>query len=207
MVSQQIPFDFARPAPTLENFVAGRNGELIARLRSLDFRHVLYLWGAPSCGKSHLIDAVRHTHGARVIVADDAQALDARAQEALFDAYNARTAAPDAAPSLVVAGSAPPRQLPIREDLRSRLGAGLVFEVHGLSDDEKRAALVVAARERGLVLADDFTSYLLTHFTRDLRSLVGLLDAVDRYALATKRAVTLPLLRELLQRTPLETNP
>ncbi len=50
------------PQPTLENFVPGANAELLARLR--DFRAgtfaeaVLYLWGAPGSGKSHLLCSI-----------------------------------------------------------------------------------------------------------------------------------------------------
>ncbi|HEU4621923.1 MAG TPA: DnaA/Hda family protein [Burkholderiaceae bacterium] len=196
MISQ-IPFDFARPGATLANFVPGRNTELLARLEALDFPAVLYLWGEAGSGKTHLIEATRETHGPRVVVADNAQSLNAAEQEALFDAFN-RTLQGGA--KLVVAGDAPPLRLQhLREDLRTRLGAGLVFEVQPLSDDEKRLAIRAAAHERGLALGDEFVAYLLTHFPRDLRRLIALLDALDRYSLAAKRPVTLPLLRELLR--------
>jgi DnaA-homolog protein len=41
-------------------------------------------------------------------------------------------------------------------------------------------------------------AYLLTHFRRDMPSLMALLDALDRFSLEQKRAVTLPLLRTML---------
>ena len=41
-------------------------------------------------------------------------------------------------------------------------------------------------------------AYLLTHFRRDMPSLMALLDALDRFSLEQKRAVTLPLLRAML---------
>jgi DnaA family protein len=55
-----------------------------------------------------------------------------------------------------------------------------------------------AAHERGIALADDVPAYLLTHFRRDMPSLMALLDALDRFSLEQKRAVTLPLLRTML---------
>ncbi len=58
-----------------------------------------------------------------------------------------------------------------------------------------------AAKARGLVLADDVPAYLLTHFQRDMPSLMRLLDALDRYSLEQHRAVTLPLLRAMLNAT------
>ena len=56
-----------------------------------------------------------------------------------------------------------------------------------------------AARERGIVLAEDVPGYLLTHFRRDMPSLMALLDELDRFSLEQKRAVTRPLLRTMLQ--------
>jgi DnaA family protein len=41
--------------------------------------------------------------------------------------------------------------------------------------------------------------WLLSRFYRDMPNLMALLDALDAYSLETKRAVTLPLVRELLQ--------
>jgi DnaA family protein len=193
---RQLPLAFAAPEASLENFVVGQNAELLARLRALEIPRVLYLWGDAGSGKTHLLNAVRTLHGEHVLVTDNAQCLDAAGQEVLFDAFNATLLG---APPLVVAGERPPLQLQMREDLRTRLGAGLVYALHALSDDEKRIALTQAAHARGLTLSEDFITYVLTHFSRDMRSLMGMLDALDRYALATQRALTLPLLRQWLQ--------
>jgi chromosomal replication initiation ATPase DnaA len=40
----------------------------------------------------------------------------------------------------------------------------------------------------------------MTHRSRDLRALLATFDALDRYAYEHKRALTLPLVREWLQR-------
>jgi DnaA family protein len=100
---------------------------------------------------------------------------------------------------LVAATGKPPAQLTLREDLRTRLAWGLVYQVHGLSDDEKIDALSKSADARGLVLSPGVLPYLLTHFRRDMQSLSAILDALDRYSLETQRPITMPLLRELLQ--------
>jgi len=86
----------------------------------------------------------------------------------------------------------------VREDLRTRLGWGLVFHLAPLPDEDKAAVLKHAARERGIMLADDVPAYLLTHFRRDMPSLMALFDELDRFSLEQKRAVTLPLLRTML---------
>jgi DnaA-homolog protein len=100
---------------------------------------------------------------------------------------------------MVSSGALAPAVLPVREDLRTRMGWGLIYQVHGLTDAEKIAALTTAAATRGLILSPGVLPYLLSHFRRDMRSLSTMLDALDHYSLETQRAVTLPLLRELLQ--------
>jgi len=117
------------------------------------------------------------------------------AQVRAFEAFNR---ARGEGHSVVAAGSAPPPQLALREDLRTRLGSGLVFQVHPLSDDEKAAALRAQAASRGIALPDEVAAYLLRHLPRSLAMQLAVLDALDRYSLAQKRAVTLPLVREAL---------
>ena len=190
MLAQQIPFDFGVPAPRLDNFVIGKNAELVQRLRARDFPTILYLWGAPGTGKTHLLNAVPE-----LPTVDDVQKLDAAAQAQLFDAYNQ---AQLEGTQLVVSGDRPPRLLPLREDLRTRLGAGLVYELQVLSDEEKRHALLAAAQARGMPLNQDLLDYFLNHLSRDMRSLMAMLNALDHYSLVNKRVVTLPLLKEIL---------
>ena len=89
-----------------------------------------------------------------------------------------------------------------REDLRSRLAWGLVYEVKPLTDAERATYLRAEAARRGLRLADDVVTYLLIHVRRDMGSLGAILDHLDRTSLEQQRAVTLPLVREALRGTP-----
>ena len=93
----------------------------------------------------------------------------------------------------------PPADLPLREDLRTRLGWGHVFELQVPTEAERRAVLRRAADARGLFLPDEVMDFILARFSRDLGNLIALLDRLDAYALQTKRAVTIPLLKEMLQ--------
>ena len=185
------------PEPTLENFVPGANAELLARLRELAAgelaESVLYLWGEAGSGRSHLLAASARPG---LVVADDVERLDAAGQVALFNAINA---ARDAGGTVLAAGHAPPAQLALREDLKSRLAWGLVYQVKPLTDAEKALTLHGEAARRGLRLSDEVVWYLLTHVRRDLRSLIALLDRIDRASLEQRRAVTLPLVRELIR--------
>jgi hypothetical protein len=126
-----------------------------------------------------------------LVAVDDVDRADAAAQGRLFTLYNRLQ---DSGGQLLVAAAAPPGQLPLRDDLRSRLGWGLVYEVLPLPDDDKPQALAGYARERGFRLGDDVIAYLLSHGRRDMPTLVATLAALDRYSLASKRPVTVPLL-------------
>ncbi|HSG75333.1 MAG TPA: DnaA/Hda family protein [Burkholderiales bacterium] len=187
----------APPVPTLENFVPGANGELLERLRELAAGRlreaVIYLWGAAGCGRSHLLAASARPG---VTLADDVEALDAAGQQGLFNAINR---AREDGGTVLAAGAAPPAQLALREDLRSRLGWGLVYEVKPLTDAERAVYLRAEAARRGLRLADEVVWYLLTHVKRDMPSLRALLEQLDRASLEQRRPVTLPLVREALK--------
>jgi len=185
------------PEPTLDNFVPGANAELLVRLRELAAgelaESVLYLWGEPGSGRSHLLEASVRPG---LVVADDVERLDEPLQIGLFNAINA---ARDAGGTVLAAGNAPPAQLALREDLKSRLAWGLVYQVKPLTDAQKALYLHGEAARRGLKLSDEVVWYLLTHVRRDLHSLAGLLDRLDRASLEQRRAVTLPLVRELIR--------
>ncbi len=189
----------------------------------------IYWWGPEGSGRTHLLSAIGSaaqelgleyfpltpnepiswvrleeqlpalsaTNKPSVITVDDVDRLDERLVASLFRILNEIQASK--AIHIFVAGNAAPGTLKLREDLRTRLGWGLIFQTHLLGDDEKIQALQQAAQARGLVLSPDVLPWLLNRFYRDMPNLMALIDALDAYSLETKRAVTLPLVRELLQ--------
>jgi DnaA family protein len=209
---RQLALDLLQPAaPTLENFVVGRNAEAVAALRRLAAggagERIVYLWGETGCGRSHLLQALAASPAARpwpgeapdspgLTLVDEVEQLDPQAQIGLFNRLNAVRARADAA--CVAAGSVPPGQLPLREDLRTRLAWGLVYQLRPLADAEKAEALRVHAAARGLAVGPEVIGYLLTHLPRDMRTLAAALDALDGFALALKRPLTVPLVRQWL---------
>lgn len=203
--------------PTLENFAAGGNADALTALAgwlAADNREpCLFLWGDSGAGKSHLLRAVAAGGAvyadaaadpdlaslageAAFIAVDNVEALAADGQIALFNHFNRLRVAGG---RLLAAGRLPPAQLALREDLRTRLGSGLIYRLRPLSDAEKTAALGEQAARRGMRLPPEALDYLLARAPRDMRSLAALLAALDRYSLEHKRPVTLPLLREVLQ--------
>ena len=183
------------PKPTLDNFVPGANAEIVARLREFQGGNfpevILYLWGEAGSGKSHLLQACAGLHAV-----DDVETLDEASQIALFKAINE---ARQSGGKVLVAGNAPPAQLLLREDLKSRLAWGLVYHVKPLTDAERAVYLRTEAERRGMRLADEVIWYLLTRVRRDLRTLGSILDELDRASLEKQRQVTLPLVKEALK--------
>lgn len=210
----------AAPEPTLDNFVVGDNAEVVAALRALvrggHPERFIYLWGGSGSGCSHLLRATlralrdggrtAHQFGGRAdavraddaCVADDVQQLDDPAQVALFNVCNTLR---EGNGVLLAAGDLPPARLPLRPDLLTRLAWGLVYEVHALSESDRCAALRDYAEARGFALPLEVADYLLARTPRDLNSLRALVDTLDRLSLQQKRAITVPLARELLQST------
>ncbi len=196
---QQLPLEISpSPPPSFENFIAGENGEALQAVRALAAGRlkeaIVYLWGEPGSGRSHLLQAAARANPA-LTVADDIESLDPAAQQALFVAINE---ARDGGAAVLVAGSAPPAQLALREDLRTRLGWGLVYQLRRLSEAQQREHLRAAARARGLHLGEEVLDYLLARLPRDLPSLNAVLERLDRASLARQRPLTIPLVREAL---------
>ena len=198
--------------PTLDNFVPGTNAETVSALTEWlagtrpDTSFCLY--GESGCGRSHLLLASGFTYAdaalnpslagvtaGETLAVDNVDQLDADGQVALFALFNQMKMDGGL---LLTAAPQPPAHLTLREDLRTRLGSGLIYRLQPLSDAEKVAAIGTLARERALKLSPDVINYLLRHASRDMRTLAMLVVALDQYTLEQKRPVTLPLLRELL---------
>lgn len=202
--------------PTLDNFVAGHNAELLSALNlalhKAQAERGFYIWGETGGGKTHLLQGAvekAHTLGlsaeyargsvpaaAQLVAVDDVELLDDAAQIALFDLYNHQR---ENGGILLVSGMAAPAHLQLRDDLRTRLGWGLIYQVQALSDEEKALALQQHAQARGFILAPEVTQYLLRHGRRDLPSLLAVLDALDEHCLRLKRAASVPLLKEVMR--------
>ena len=221
---KQIALDIGLAhAPTLDSYLAGPNEAALKHLQlwvGSPTRSPVptYVWGESGAGKTHLLQAVEQSlrqQGATagwldpsmheppefderwaVVLMDDVHLYTAVQQHAAFNWFvNSQTLQR----GVVATGALPPADLKLREDLRTRLGWGHVFELHVLSEPERRAVLRQAADARGVFLGDEVMDFMLTRFSRDLGSLMQLLDELDGYALQTKRAITIPLIRAMLE--------
>jgi len=215
------------PVPTLANFIDVGNEAALEHLRLWAGNPQrspvpTLIWGESGSGKSHLLHAVREAlreQGARVgwmdaalhhagefdeqwqvVLLDDVQLYTAGQQATAFNWF-VHAQAPAHGPSrwVLAAADRPPADLQLREDLRTRLGWGHVFQLKALGETERRAVLRRAADERGVFLGDEVMDFMLNRFTRDLSSLMLLLDQLDAYALRTQRVITIPLIKSMLE--------
>jgi DnaA family protein len=215
--------------PTLDSFFAGPNSAALQHLKLWTTSQMpspvpTYLWGESGSGKSHLLRAVQaelSNAGVSVgwvdadqnerlifdeawtaVLMDDVHLYNLEQQQLAFNWFvNALTPKSGSPRWVLAAGMLPPADLKLRDDLRSRLGWGHVYGLQVLSDTERRAVLRSEADARGLFLSDEVMSYMLSRFSRDLSSLMSLLDHLDQFALQTKRAITIPLIKSMLEST------
>lgn len=211
-----------------ESFWPGGNENLVHALAGVardGHPRVLWLWGSPGSGKSHLLQAAVAAAGAAgrraaylplgpaagippealeglggldLVTLDEVEAVAGNPawEAALFRLWEDLR---QSGGCLVAAGAAPPGESGIHlPDLASRLAAGATFRLHGLDDEGRLRALQGRARFRGFDLPDETGRYLLARVERDTAALFRLLDQLDREALAARKRLTIPFVKKVL---------
>jgi DnaA family protein len=227
---QQLPLGVRLPDRALfESFLPARNGEALAHAHAVaagEARGVMWLGGPSGAGKTHLLQAICAAAGARVragyvplqqVAHLGAEVLDGLGQLGCLCLDDLQSVAGDlawerrlfgllreseeAGGALALAASAPPALLRwALPDLGSRCAAGAVFALRALEEAEQHAALALRARLRGLELPEETWQWLRRRYPRDMRRLYELLDTLDEAALAAQRRLTVPFIRDVLQR-------
>ncbi|MDN5862413.1 MAG: DnaA regulatory inactivator Hda [Salinisphaera sp.] len=226
----QLPLGIQlRETAELTGFQPGANAQAVAAVREAAAQRGqrVYLWGAQGRGKSHLLQAaVRFASesgeaaaylpmadlmlrspalleglgGMALVCVDDVQALAGQRdwEQALTGALDSWRAANC---SVVAAGPVGPAGLSgLLADLRTRLGWGAVYALRELDESDKQEVLRRRAAARGLELPGEVGQYLLRRNPRSLPGLLELLERLDHASLVAQRRLTIPFVREVLQR-------
>jgi DnaA-homolog protein len=214
---------------TFASFLTGRNGELLTHLRHVATTTpagATWLAGPHTAGKSHLLQAVCAAAPAGKRVAylplesllpfgpgalegadqlnlacfDDVQVIAGLDdwERQLFALWQRSL---ENGSTMLFAARENPSQVPYAlPDLKSRLSSSAVFAVRELNDEEQLEALYLRARLRGFELPPETARYLQRRFPRDMRSLCEVLDTLDDAAFAAQRRITVPFIKEILDR-------
>lgn len=216
---QQLPLGLSpEPVHRFDTFmVTPASAAVIQALRSRSAAAAIYLWGPSGCGKTHLLHAAAWqaqsagqvvcafaagdpapwllADAPELVLLDDCDRFDADQQHSAFQVF---VEAATQGFAVLAAARVPPVDLALREDLRTRLGWGLVYQLEPPTEDQVRALLRREADRRGIFLSDDVMGFVMTRFERNLSHLMHLLDRLDRYGLAHRREVTVPMIRRML---------
>jgi DnaA family protein len=229
-MSRQLPLSLGlQHAPSLDDFVVGRNQTLIEVLRhSLDptGEPVLYLFGPSGCGRSHLLlgqCAQAEQRGLRCAylalndhaklapgILDGLETLDLLAFDDIqliagdSDWEEALFAlfnrCRDRATRMLFSADCGPAASPIQlPDLRSRLAWGLSLSIQPLDDQGRLELLQSLATRRALSLPSDVARYLLERTSRNPSDLVDTISRLDHASLAEQRRLTIPFVRDSLK--------
>jgi len=217
-----------RDDATLENFFCAPSTEILLKaLRgqlATEGEPVIFLYGPPDTGKSHLLQAACHLAGAAptlylplaelasyppeevlqgveslgLVCLDDVHAvMGSEAWElALFHFFN-RARAENC--RLLISANSAPRALPVGlADLRSRLSWGIVYQLGPLDDKARKSILCFRAARRGLQLMPEVANYIIDRAPRSVGSLLDLLAELDSASLVEQRGLSIPFVKKVL---------
>lgn len=226
---RQLPLDLKlRSHASFGNFIAGANGEPVAHVVGVaEGREPgpVLLWGPPASGKTHLLESALRAAAALgrrgvylplqqadalapallddleqeadLICIDDLQAIAGQRswEQALFALY----ARSERCPWIFAARTPPASSGFCMPELATRLGAGPVYQLRLLADEEKLALVEHRARALGLALQPGAARYLIERYARDLDALMRLLDRIDVESVRCQRRPTIAFIRGLEQ--------
>lgn len=215
MKPEQIPFDLGhRAAFDREDFwVSDSNRGAVAWLDKYpDWpAPALIIYGPPASGKTHLLQVFRKETGAvdfsggdiaegqKTLVIDglDRMTGDPAREETILHLYNILK---ERGGHILIAAEKPQRDWRfVLPDLKSRLMAAPAVEVLPPDDQLMAVVLTKLFSDRQIFVPQDVVQFILPRVERSFSALRHLADLIDRKALAEKRPVTVPLVREMLQ--------
>ncbi len=216
----QIPIDFGfYTKKTLDNFIIGKNEDLLNLLLSLNkLNHLILIYGSTSSGKSHLCEALTNLMKKNVInvscdtdlrnldlpdfydlaIIDDIDKLLLKPdiEEKIFTLINNQILNEK---STVITST---QELKISDfklhDLHSRIFSDKVYNISDLDDDDKIDLMISYCSERGLEIPQNVLNYIMNNCSRDVYFLCAFIKTIDYASLSTKRRVTIPFIKKAI---------
>ena len=185
----------------------------------------IFLWGVASTGKTHVLQAmcriaaeshkrtmyiplkelisqdpssIAELQDLDLVCIDDVHVIAKNTQweQALFNFINHHRAQKT---TIVISSlSTPTDNLFDLPDLNSRAVWGPVYKLTPLNEEQLEQALLLHEKAYGLELTDEVRHYLMTRYQRDVPTLVGMLDVLDKASLQEQRKITIPFLKKTL---------
>jgi chromosomal replication initiation ATPase DnaA len=158
----------------------------------------LIIYGEKGCGKTHILHILKTITGNNCMIIDDAQNIfgNTEAEENVFHQFNI---AKENGTFLCLAMEKSAIQQNIKlPDLASRLRAAPHVQIQSPDEIALQAVLVKLFHDRQLNIEPDVISYILPRIERTFAAVRDLVKKIDENAMAEKRSVTVPLVREIL---------
>ena len=220
----QLGLPFALNAKMLwRNFIGDKNQQILEFLSGLFVQQsssVVYVYGAQSSGKTHLLQGCafkalekslkvayidfKQDMPSRVldnledndwVCIDNVDSLEEDQQQELFDLYNR---ASNTSVKLIISGKTLPSELNLFKDLKTRLSLATIFCLETLDDHSKKSIIQQQMDERNLKIDHKIYDYLFKHYSRDLADLLNAINQLDKASLQQKNSITIPLVKQVL---------
>jgi DnaA family protein len=220
----QLGLPFALNAKMLwRNFIGDKNQQILEFLSGLFAQQsssVVYVYGAQSSGKTHLLQGCafkalekslkvayidfKQDMPSRVldnledndwVCIDNVDSLEEDQQQELFDLYNR---ASNTSVKLIISGKTLPSELNLFKDLKTRLSLATIFRLETLDDHSKKRIIQQQMDERNLKIDHKIYDYLFKHYSRDLADLLNAINQLDKASLQQKNNITIPLVKQVL---------
>jgi chromosomal replication initiator protein len=133
-----------------------------------------------------------------VLMIDDVQFIGGKdtTQEEFFHTFNALV---DRNRQVIISADKSPQDLDrVEERLRSRLGWGLVADLHPATYELRLGILHAKAEKMGCPVADKVLEFLAHKIASNVRELEGALNRISAHAQLVGRAITLEMAQEVL---------
>ena len=216
---------------SFDQFLTGNNSEVVQKLLSVVNNlqsESIFIWGGEGSGKSHLLQALCKSLSDNdqqsvylpllqkqkftpqildgleelpVICLDDIDHIvgDENWERAIFHLFNR---VKEENHLLIMAGQSTPQSMAFKlADLDSRMNWGLIYQLQELEDSEKLMVLQQKAQTRSFELPNEVGNYLITRLPRNMHALCDFLDKLDLASLAAKRKLTIPFVKEILNKS------